>query len=102
MAIKHKITITPPAGEEFVSIDDWAKNALEEQEFPLFVAARERDIAITQATATSIDHETGETIFENQEKLEAGINKNDPDFLIYFGRYLMDTGMQVSETTENV
>jgi hypothetical protein len=102
MAIKHKITITAPAGAPFVSMEEWARQTLPEEEFPLYEAARTRDIALTQATATSIDFDTGETLFENQEKLEAGINKNDPDFLIYFGRYLMDTGMQVSETTENV
>jgi hypothetical protein len=102
MAIKHKITYSAPEGAEFISIDDWAKTALLEEEYKEFIEARDRDIALTQATATSIDIESGESIFDNEEKMNAGVHNNDPQFLLYFGRYLIDTGTKISEITENV
>lgn len=102
MAIKHKVTYVAPAGVEFVSIDDWAKNDLLEEEYKAFVEARDRDIALTQATATSVDIEAGENIFDDEAKMNAGAKNNDPEFLLFFGRYLIDTGMEVKETVENV
>jgi hypothetical protein len=91
MAIQHKLVITSPPGSTFISFNEWAETRLIEEEIPLWKAAQERQTAYIQAHATSLDLEAGVNVFPDQAAADAS-EGGDPEFLIFFGRYLLDTG----------
>jgi 5-methylcytosine-specific restriction endonuclease McrBC regulatory subunit McrC len=103
MAIKQKLTLVAAPGSNLINLDDWAKASLPEEEFPLFEAAKARHNAFVASKATSVDHENGEVIFADENKVtEANPLDGDMDFLFYWYRYLQENGITVNQTTETV
>ena len=103
MAIKQKLTLTTPVGTTFVTVNEWAKVTLLAEELPLFEAAQQRHNDFIASKANSVDLENGEIVFADESKKnEADPLNGDMDFLIYWYRYLQDTGITVQNTVENI
>jgi hypothetical protein len=107
MAIKHKITLVPAVGASLILIDDWAAAVLSEEELALFQASKQRHNDFVASKALSVDMDAGEMMFADEAKLaeSQGVEPTyagDPDFLQYWGRYLIDNGITVEISTETV
>jgi hypothetical protein len=101
MAIQQKLVITVPSGSTYVPVDKWAEAVLPEAELPLFKAAQERQTAFVASKATSVDLVAGFNTFADQSAADAS-QGGDPDFLIYWYRYLVDTGYTAEKTSETI
>ena len=101
MAIQQKLVITVPPGSTYMPIDKWAESILPEEELPLFKAAQERQTAFVQAKATSVDLEAGFNTFADQAAADSS-QGGDPEFLVYWYRYLVDTGYTAEKTSETI
>jgi len=103
MAIKQKLTLTTPVGSTFITVDQWAEVALPAEELPLFGAAKKRHDDFISSKAVSVDPFNGEIVFADEAKKdEANPLNGDMDFLIYWYRYLQDTGITFEITVENI
>jgi len=101
MAVQQKLVLKVPEGSTYVNLNDWAKLTLPEEEYPLFEAAQTRQTAFVNAKAVSVDFEAGTNTFANESDMES-CSGGDPDFLNYWYRYLVDTGITVEQSVETV
>ena len=101
--LKQTFEYTVPDGKEFINFDNWAGEYLEQEEYNKWYHACKRQneiMSAKEADEKMSKNKDGSMVWdENTVKYEQPC---DPEWLVFWERYLEETGIEFNTTLEKV
>ena len=97
--VKQTFEFVAKDGGEVVEFHEWAEQSLDTEEYQAWTAAMKKQADVLASANVAADSEGNMVGSENVVKHEQPC---DPEWLVFWERYLEETGIEFSTKLENV